>query len=354
MKVLLLVPAPENISPGQRFRFEHYLAIENNLNLQFYTNSFFSRKAWSLLHLNNHFVGKILGILSGFAKRVFVLFTLYKYDFVYIYREATVIGPPVFEWLIARVFRKKIIYDFDDAIWISVASEANPKAAAIKCTWKVENICKWSYIVSAGNKFLAEYANQFCADVRIIPTVVNTNTKHNLIKKQHTSPLTIGWTGTFTNFVQLDIIVSVIKRLQHNYDFTFLIIADKDPLYKEIKYVYKPWDVNTEIEDLLKIHIGVMPLGNTVLELGKCAFKAIQYMSLGIPAVVSNIGANKDVVTDGVNGYWASNEQEWYNKLSYLLEHSEKRVELGKNARAGIISNYSVESTKNDFFGLFK
>ena len=146
----------------------------------------------------------------------------------------------------------------------------------------------------------------------------------------------------------------MLARLKEKYAFTFLVIADKDPKFIDVDYIYKKWDVQSEIDELLQMHIGLMPLENSEIELGKCAFKAIQYMSLGIPAVVSNIGANKDVVTDGVNGYWASNEQEWYNKLSYLLEHSEKRVELGKNARAGIISNYSVESTKNDFFGLFK
>ena len=349
-----MIPAPGNTLPSQRFRFEQYINLEEKRELKFYLCPFYNSYSWSYLHTKNHYFGKIIGVTFSFFKRIITLFSLYKYQFIYIHREAASIGPPFFEWIISKIFRKKIIYDFDDSVWVSTSSPANPFAAYIKCAWKVKYIAKWSYTISTGNQFLADFAKQYCNDVRIIPTVVNTNTKHNQLKNHDTLPLTIGWTGTFTNFVQLDIIIAVIKQLQQNYDFTFLIIADKDPLYKEIKYVYKPWDLNTEIEDLLKMHIGVMPLGNTVLALGKCAFKAIQYMSLGIPAVVSNIGANKDVVKDGINGYCASNEQEWYNKLSYLLEHSEKRVELGKNARASIISNYSVESTKNDFFNLFK
>ncbi len=349
-----MIPAPENTLPSQRFRFEQYINLEEKRELKFYLCPFYNSYSWSYLHTKKHYFGKIIGVTFSFFKRIITLFSLYKYQFIYIHREAASIGPPFFEWIITKILKKKIIYDFDDSVWVSTSSPANPFAAYIKCAWKVKYIAKWSYTISTGNQFLADFAKQYCNDVRIIPTVVNTNSKHNQIKNHDTLPLTIGWTGTFTNFVQLDIIISVIKQLQQNYDFTFLIIADKDPLYKEIKYVYKPWDLNTEIEDLLKMHIGVMPLGNTVLALGKCAFKAIQYMSLGIPAVVSNIGANKDVVKDGINGYCASNEQEWYNKLSYLLEHSEKRVELGKNARASIISNYSVESTKNDFFNLFK
>lgn len=349
----MLVPAPANISPGQRFRFEHYLKLKDANDKLFVVRSFFSNSSWKHLHLNNHLIEKFLGVVQGFIKRFLILFTLHKYDLVYIYREVTPIGPPIFEWLIAKVFRKKIIYDFDDAIWVSTFSTANPLARYIKCSWKVRYICKWSYIVSVGNHFLADYARLYCKDVKIIPTVVNTVTKHNQLKNQSLSPLTIGWTGTFTNFVYLNIIIPSIKKLQEKYNFIFLVIADKDPLYTEMEYVYKRWDVNTEIEDLLKIHIGVMPLTNTQLEMGKCAFKAIQYMSLGIPAVVSDVGANKDVVTNGVNGYRVTNEKEWYDKLEFLVKNAQIRASLGKKAREFIISNYSVESSKKDFFDLF-
>ncbi|MEP7106632.1 MAG: glycosyltransferase family 4 protein [Ferruginibacter sp.] len=353
MKILLLVPAPEDALPSQRFRFEQYVNLAGIGDLEFVHSAFYTTKSWSFLYRKNHLFEKLYGVTQGLIKRFLVLFSLYKYQFIYIHREVASIGPPVFEWLIAIVFRKKIIYDFDDAIWVRASSEANPLAAKIKCAWKVKYISKWSHIITVGNYFLADFAKQYCRDVRIIPSVVNTSSKHNQLKKQDSLPLTIGWTGTFTNLVQLETIIPVIKKLQENYDFTFFIVANKDPMYQQIKYVYKPWDVNTEIKDLLKMHIGVMPLGNTVLELGKCAFKAIQYMSLGIPAVVSAVGANKDVVTDGVNGYWASNEEEWFNKLELLLRNTELRSELGKNARARIISNYSVESTKKDFFDLF-
>ena len=332
---------------------ELYLGLKEAQRHRFVMKPFFTKKTWSVLHLNNHVSNKTIGIITGFLKRFLFLFTAYQYDYIYIYREAAVIGPPVFEWLLAKLLRKKIIFDFDDSIWVSTASEANPKAAIIKCTWKIKYICRWSHIVSVGNHFLANYASQYCKDVRVLPTVVDTQATHNQLKEQSKLPLTIGWTGTFTNFVQLDIIIPAIKKLSLGHDFTFLIIADKDPLYKEINYVYKKWNLNTEIEDLLLINIGVMPLHNTVLEMGKCAFKAIQYMSLGIPPVLSEVGANKDLVTDGVDGYFASTEQEWCDKLAFLLKSTDLRVTMGQKARSRIIDQYSVESAKNGFFSLF-
>jgi len=353
LKILLLAPAPGNISPSQRFRFEHYIKLNNNNELKFNYASFLSTKSWAILHLKNHYFQKGLGIMNGFLKRWALLLSLHQYDWIYIHREAAPVGPPIFEWLIAKVWRKKIIYDFDDAIWVSAASEANPGVAALKCTWKVANICRMSHIVTVGNKFLADYAQQFCKDVRLIPTVVDTEGQHNRIKDQNQQPLTIGWTGTFTNFYNLYKITPVITALHKKYDFQFLVIADKDPCFTDVEYRFKKWNVTTEIHDLIQLHIGLMPLENSEVEKGKCAFKAIQYMSLGVPAVVSPVGANMQVISNNVHGFWAESENEWYQHLETLLLNHEMRYEMGKVAREHIIANYSVRATKKMFSDLF-
>jgi glycosyltransferase involved in cell wall biosynthesis len=354
LKILFLVPAPHDISPGQRFRFEHYLDLRPNDKYKFTIKPFYSKKTWSIIHKTGHTFQKIFGILGGFAKRFFTLFTVFKYDYVYIYREASVIGPPVFEWIIAKLFRKKIIYDFDDAIWVSIASESNPGAAFIKCTWKVANICRMSHIVTVGNSFLGDYAKQYCKDVRLIPTVVNTDSKHNREKNQADEPVCIGWTGTYTNFYNLLKINPVITKLKKKYNFIYFIIADKDPKFPGIDYVYKKWNLQSEIADLLQIHIGLMPLENSDIELGKCAFKAIQYMSLGIPAVVSPVGANLDVVQDEINGFWADSADDWSVILEKLLVNTSLRRQIGMAARSRVENYYSVKATSRLFFDLFK
>jgi glycosyltransferase involved in cell wall biosynthesis len=102
------------------------------------------------------------------------------------------------------------------------------------------------------------------------------------------------------------------------------------------------------------MHIGIMPLINSEVEMGKCAFKAIQYMSLGIPPVVSPVGVNKLVVEDGATGFWANDEQEWLEKLEKLITNSELRSSMGTKAREKIIANYSVDANKHKFKGLFQ
>ena len=354
MKVVILNRAPSNFSPSQRFRHFHYIGLNNTSAIKFDTFSFFSNQTWSIYHKKGNYLKKMLGIASGFLKRVFLLFSMSKYDYVYIHREATPVGPPFIEWMIAKLLRKKIIFDFDDAIWIEISSDANPFSSYFKCSWKIKHICKYSHIVTVGNHYLADYAKQYCKDVRIIPTVVDTKKIHNRLKNQNDTPVTIGWTGTFTNLLHLDLVLGALKKLKEKYQFSFLIIANKDPEFKDIDYQYIDWNINTEIDDLLKINIGLMPLIATDFQLGKCAFKAIQYMSLGIPSVVSPVGANCEVVIDGENGFWANSENEWIEKLELLINNKSLREEMGRKSRQKVIETYSVEATQNMFYQLFK
>ena len=207
--------------------------------------------------------------------------------------------------------------------------------------------------MTVGNTYLSQFAQQYCKDVRIIPTVVDTILSHNTIKNQNDLPITIGWTGTFTNLLHLDLVIPALKRLKEKYDFKFLIIANKNPNYKDIQYDYIAWNLESEITDLLKINIGLMPLIDTEFQLGKCAFKAIQYMSLGIPAVVSPVGANCEVVTDGINGFWANSENEWYEKIEILIKDKVLREKMGKESVYKIEKEFSVEATKKAFYNLF-
>lgn len=353
VRVYFIVPAPLGISPGQRFRFEHYLnSLEEN-GIKYKVSSFYTIKGWGRLYKPGHFVGKVLSVGLGLIRRIRDLFLIWPYNFVYVYREAMPIGPPVFEWIISKLFKKKIIYDFDDAIWIPVSSEQNKITSHFKCFWKVGRICKWSYKVSVGNGFLLNFVSQFNKNGLIIPTVVDTNNVHNEVQKHNNGDLVIGWTGTFSTLKYLEMVLIALQKLQERIDFSFLVIANKDPKLNLSKYQFVQWNKETEIEDLMKMHIGIMPLQNNDLEKGKCGFKAIQYLSLGIPAVVSPVGVNKDVVEDGVNGFIANNEQEWISALERLLNNKKLRIEFGEAGRKKIVDEYSVHSSFPLFLTLF-
>lgn len=354
ISVYFIVPAPLTISPGQRFRFEHYLPVLDQQNIHFRVSSFYSLSAWHTLYTSGNKLRKAWCVVSGFTRRITDLFRIRNYSHIYLYREAAPIGPPVFEWIITKLLKKKIIYDFDDAIWIPHTSTYNKAAARLKNFDKVAKICAWSHTVSVGNEYLAAFAGKYNKNVVIIPTVVDTDNIHNSIQQHTTGRPAIGWTGTFSTLPYLEIVMPVLTGLQERYDFDFIVIADKDPQLPLKNYQFVQWNRENEAKDLLRFHIGIMPLYDDEISKGKCGFKAIQYMSLGIPAVVSPVGVNTKIVENEVNGFVCAGLEEWKNRLILLLSNPALRTEFGLAARKRIEDHYSVKATKNLFLALFR
>ena len=83
--------------------------------------------------------------------------------------------------------------------------------------------------MSVGNSYLKEYADRYNKNVVVIPTVVNTDTVHKSVQKHETNHPAVGWTGSFSTLPYLNMVLPVLKELQEEIDFTFYVIADKDP-----------------------------------------------------------------------------------------------------------------------------
>ena len=354
-KILFLVPYPPGRAPSQRFRFEQYLDALTAHGHQFRLAPFLSVATWDILYKPGQVAAKALGILSGFARRLGLLFSVPAYNFVFVHREAAPVGPPVFEWLIAKVLGKKIIYDFDDAIWLANTSEANRIAARVKWHHKVEDICRWAYKNSCGNAYLADYALQFNRNAVVNPTTIDTVHLHNQVRDQAApGRLVIGWTGTHSTLKYLDQVVPVLAKLEaEGLNFEFRVISNQTPALSLRSLVFLPWRKDTEIADLLGFHVGLMPLEDDPWAKGKCAFKALQYMALGIPALVSPVGMNTEVVQHGQNGFVCATPAEWEASLRQLLADAGLRQHLGQAARTTIEERYSVRANTPNFLALF-
>lgn len=353
MQIIFLAPYPAGIAASQRFRFEQYFSAIENQGWSYAYAPFIDLKTWHILHKPGHFLQKILGIIRAFGKRWLLLFGLKKYDFVFIHREAAHIGPPFFEWIIAKILQKKIIYDFDDAIWLPNYSAHNRFFHRLKYYRKVLHILPMSEKISAGNAYLGKFAQKYNPAITINPTTIDTSTHHNRLKNQHTSPVVIGWTGTLTTIRYLMPLLPILEELAQTHDFLFHVIANENPEFSLKPFRFIRWKKETEIADLLQFHIGLMPLADDEWAAGKCGFKALQYMALGIPPLVSPVGVNTEIVTHRLNGFVCRTPQDWMQALKYLLESPEKRSEIGQKAREKIEKNYSVEANTANFLRLF-
>lgn len=352
--IYFVVPSPAGIYPSQRFRFEHYLPWLRQQGYKIYISPFFSFNGRRILYSPRGTFKKAVVIAAGLGRRVVDIFRMLPYRFVFIHREAAPAGPPVFEWIVAKILRKKIIYDFDDAIWVPVMSDYNKSFMFLRFFGKVASVCKWSYKVSAGNEFLRNYAAKYNRRSEVIATVVDTDMVHNMRQNHETEKPSVGWTGSFSTLPYLDLVLPALLELQEELNFSFYVIADRDPQLPLKNYKFIKWQKDTEVSDLLNFHIGLMPLTDDEITRGKCGFKAIQYMSLGIPALVSPVGVNTEIVDHGVNGYICNSTEEWKDKISGLLKNKMLREEMGKAARMKMINNYSVAATQDQFLRLFE
>lgn len=356
--ILFLVPYPFGEAPSQRFRFEQYLGILKEEGFEVEFHSFLNQKGWHVLYTRGNYIPKAVAILGGFLRRVAVLFgPALRADMVFIHRESAPLGPPVIEYFIARLIRKPIIYDFDDAIWLPNTSEENKLAAWLKWHSKVESICRWSSRVSAGNPYLANFARPFCKDVIINPTTVDGTRIHVPCATNPTDhpTVTLGWTGTHSTLKYLDLLAPVWFYLVSRFGdkIRLIVIADRKPTFAWPQMEFVPWSKETELDDLHQLDIGLMPLTNDPWSEGKCGLKALQYMALAIPAVASPVGVNTRIIHDGETGILCNSTESWVAALTKLIEDPQWRKDLGNAGRAQVIRHYSVDSNRSNFLSLF-
>ena len=248
----------------------------------------------------------------GFLRRVIHLFKSLGADFIFIHREATPFGPPVIEWFLARVFRKRIIYDFDDAIWLKNQSDVNSSVSSVKNYSKVKKIISWSYRVSAGNEYLANYSRDFNKDVIVNPTTLDTDI-HKRSDRSSGEIIRLGWTGSHSTLVYLEDLLPVLDGLETEFSLTLICNAKPSVSYPWINYI--EWTRANEINDLEKIDIGLMPLPDNPWTEGKCGFKLLQYMSMEIPSVASPVGVNKKMIEMSGSILEAKSSNEWIAQI---------------------------------------
>lgn len=356
MRILFVVPYPNGAAPSQRFRFEQYFNFLKEKGHMYHIAPFWSARAWNVLYSKGNIFKKAIYFVFSLLKRCLLPFKSMPYHYIFIHREAAPLGPPVLEWILAKILRKKIIYDFDDAIWLPNTSKENSIIGFLKFHNKTASICKWSYKVSVGNSYLADYASQYINKKSIVinPTTLDLKHHHNRIKN-HTAKntITIGWTGTHSTNKYLELLVPSLQKLEHQFDIRILVISNQNPHLLLKCFDFIKWNKQTEIDQLLQFDIGIMPLKNSPWELGKCGFKALQYMALGIPAVASAVGVNNQIIEDGKTGFLCTSTDEWEASLSALIKSEELRANIGNAAHKSVNSHYSVSSNRDNFLSLF-
>lgn len=355
-RILILCPNSIGRAPGQRFRFEQYIPALLASGHEVTIAPFLSESAYSFMYKKGYFARKAAAVAAGFLRRAVLILSAARFDRIFIFREASPLGPPVFEFILCAM-GKTVIYDFDDAIYLARASAANQMTLWLKCPWKVGYICRKANIVSVCNPHLVSWVRQHTNKTLLLPTTIDLG-YHKPISKASifSRRVVIGWTGSHSTVRYLALVEEALIALSKRYDFEFVVICDVDPKLTSIKnYRFIPWRLETEIADLGCIDIGLMPVPDGEWELGKVGFKAIQYSGIAAVPIVSSTGSGHEVVIHGQTGFVVANSTNaWSAAIEYLLDNPDEISIKGTAAREFIDTTYSVRANTPKFTSLFE
>jgi len=304
----------------------------------------------NVLYAEEHYFSKFIITIKSFFKRLSDVRAASKFDIIFIQREAYLLGTAYFE----KQFKRsgaKVVFDFDDAIWLTNVSDVNKKFGWLKRPTKTAEIISISDLIISGNSYLADYARTYNPEVIMIPTSVDTDKFQRKHEPETKERICIGWTGSHTTIKHFSLAIPFLIELKKKYGDRIYFKVIGDPAYynAELGIQGLKWNNDTEIEDLSEIDIGIMPLPNDAWSRGKCGLKSLEYMALRIPPVISPVGVNSEIVKDGIDGFIADSNAEWVDKISRLIESPQLRKQMGEKARQTVIERYSVIAHRDTY-----
>ena len=282
-------------------------------------------------------------LLAALVERITYISRLRGADATILQRELISTLPSV-----ERLLPGKKILDVDDAIFLKKRGLAARNAA---------NACVG---VVCGNQYLADYFSIYNKNIRIIPTGVNVS-EMKVDPERLTSgrKKIIGWIGTPGNLTFFEPIVSDLKAFFKKYCSQAelrIVTSHAKAIPSELREIctFVKWYPGIEFDELPKWTAGLMPLANNEWVKGKCSFKMLQYMSAGVPVVVSPYGMNSEILAKGEVGFGVNSGSEWYAALNTLVSDSHINEAMGKSARSLAERDFSLETVVDKWLEVFE
>ena len=346
-------------SAATRYRLAQFVEPlkEKGVNLEI--SPFLDSVGFKLLYDDTNILLKASKIGSLTVKRFLQTRNVTKFDFLFIQREAMFFGPAFFEWLFQKVGNIPMVLDLDDATYVRYISPTYGRLGSFfKFFGKTDKLIKRAEVVTCGNRFIAEYIEKKGSRAKVIPTVVDPAIFYP-VERNDRIPV-IGWIGTHSTFPLLESIFDTLQELAKKHEFVLSIVGagSANIQLEGVEVRNAPWKLETEVQDFQSLDIGLYPIQvakNAPREwiLGKSGFKAVQYLALGIPFVMTPIGICAEIGESDVTHFSASSSQEWYQALDVLLSNADLRTKMGESGRRHALAKYSLAGKVEDLADVF-
>ncbi len=274
---------------------------------------------------------------------------LNQYDILYIHRKLFL---PTEFWYI-RKKAKRVVYDFDDAVMY--------RSSSSKTAYSFSRRLKFAYMMKridfavAGNQFLKSEVLPYNPNAEIVPTTIDLSRYTLKEELRPEGPITIGWMGGGSTLKYLRLLIPPLERAYQKFPKFRLKIVCSDFLdFPTVPVVKKQWSAEEEVADLKSFDIGIMPLADDLWSRGKCGLKILQYYGVGVPVVCTPVGVNREMVEDGVSGFWAEDEDQWEDRLLRLMKEERLRKEMGRKGRKRVEQAYTLEGNAPRILAILK
>ena len=283
-----------------------------------------------------------LAVLRAYVARIARMLARTRYDVVWFEKELLPWLPGAIEASLTRA-RSRVVVDYDDAVFHRYACNRSPLVRRLFGR-KIDGVMRRASLVLVGNEHLAQYARGAGAvGVEWLPTVVDLDRYAPREAAEPGAPVVLGWIGSPSTAPYLRGIADVVARLAQSHPLRCVAIGARPDQLEGTPFEALPWSEATEAALLRTLDIGVMPLPDGPFERGKCGYKLIQYMACALPVVASPVGANRDIVEQGRNGFLASGADEWRAALHALVADPGLRRRFGEAGRRSVEQCYSLQ-----------
>ena len=262
------------------------------------------------------------------------------FDVIWVEKEML---PWIPKWLELEWFPSGVplVVDYDDAVFHRYDRHRLAFVRALLGK-KIDAVMHRASVVMVGNEYLANRARRAGAKrIEILPTVVDTQRYEISIRPENT-PITIGWIGSPATAHYLHLIAPILRTLVMTRNVRVVAVGANPAQLEKLPLEVLQWTEATEVLEIQRFDIGIMPLCDEPFERGKCGYKLIQYMACGKPVVASPVGVNSVIVRNGIEGFLVSSAEEWIESLRKLVDDPALRSRMGQAGRARIEAEYSL------------
>lgn len=289
------------------------------------------------------------GVLRGAGRVTTVPWRARSADVLLVQREAALVGPPLVELAARRIGRVPMVLDLDDATYVGYTSPVyGPFARMLKFPGKTDVLIRHAALVTCGSEAVAAHARSVGATAVVVPTVVDTDHFRPVpVGPPPEAVPVVGWVGSHSTYGWLEAVLPAIAEVARRHRFRLRVVGSgRSSLHMDgLDIETVPWTLANEVAHFQGLDIGLYPMAETPWTAGKSALKSIQYMAVGIPFVVTPVGAAGMVGEPGVTHLTARSPEEWRSALERLLADIDARKRMGAAGREHVLRHFGLPQT---------